>query len=190
LELPNRATIELDTIVQPQVALKSRSASLTIPGVPELPEWITIGELAARSGVAPSALRYYEQLGLIAAQRTPGNQRRYARPALRRVAFIRVAQEVGLTLDDVGSALAALPSDRTPVKRDWERLSRTWRVRLDARIAELERVRDDLTGCIGCGCLSLRRCTLLNRSDRAASGGPGPRYLLGDVPAEPGTESN
>jgi MerR family redox-sensitive transcriptional activator SoxR len=153
--------------------------------VPELSEWITIGELAARSDVAPSALRYYEQLGLIAAQRTSGNQRRYARPTLRRVAFIRVAQEVGLTLDDVGMALSALPRDRTPVKRDWERLSRAWRQRLDARIAELERVREDLTGCIGCGCLSLRRCALLNRSDRAALGGSGPRYLLGDVPTDP-----
>jgi MerR family redox-sensitive transcriptional activator SoxR len=140
--------------------------------------------------VAHSALRYYEQLGLIAAQRTSGNQRRYARPTLRRVAFIRVAQEVGLTLDDVGMALAALPRDRTPVKRDWERLSRAWRQRLDARIAELERVREDLTGCIGCGCLSLRRCTLLNRSDRAALGGPGPRYLVGDVPAESRANTN
>ncbi len=149
--------------------------------MPALPDRITIGELAARSGVAASALRFYEERGLIAAERTPGHQRVYARPTLRRVAFIRAAQEVGLTLDQIGQALATLPSDRTPMKRDWERLSRAWRSRLDERIAELERLRDTLTGCIGCGCLSLRTCTLLNRADRVSMNGPGARYLLGDA---------
>lgn len=147
--------------------------------MPALPDRITIGELAARSGVATSALRFYEARGLIAAERTPGNQRVYPRPTLRRVAFIRAAQEVGLTLDEIHTALSTLPADRTPMKRDWERLSRAWRSRLDERIAELERLRDNLTGCIGCGCLSLRTCTLLNQGDRVSANGPGPRYLLG-----------
>lgn len=149
--------------------------------MPALPDRITIGQLAARSGVAASALRFYEQCGLIRAERTAGNQRVDARPTLRPVAFIRAAQEVGLTLDDVGAALAALPSDRTPMKRDWARLSRTWRIRLDERITELERVRDTLTGCIGCGCLSLLTCRLLNRADRISANGPSARYLLGDA---------
>jgi len=148
--------------------------------VPVLPDRITIGELAARSGVATSALRFYGECGLIAAERTAGNHRVYPRATLRRVAFIRAAQEVGLTLDEIGRALAILPMDRTPAKRDWERLSRAWRERLDEHIAELERVRDSLTGCIGCGCLSLRTCRLLNRGDRAAARGAGARYLLGE----------
>jgi MerR family redox-sensitive transcriptional activator SoxR len=166
------------------VHLKSSRDRAYDPGVPQLPDWITIGELARRSGVATSALRYYEQLGLIAADRTAGNQRRFSRVTLRRVAFIRVAQRVGLPLDDISEALAALPGDRAPAKRDWERLSRRWRTLLDDRVEELQRVRDDLTGCIGCGCLSLRRCALLNARDRAAAGGPGARYLLGDAPPE------
>jgi MerR family redox-sensitive transcriptional activator SoxR len=149
--------------------------------MPALPDRITIGELAARSGVASSALRFYEERGLISAERTPGRQRVYTRPTLRRVAFIRAAQEVGLTLDEIAQALAALPTDRTPVKRDWERVSRVWRSRLDERIADLERLRDTLNGCIGCGCLSLRRCSLLNRADRISLNGSGARYLLGDV---------
>jgi MerR family redox-sensitive transcriptional activator SoxR len=148
--------------------------------MPVLPDRITIGELAARSGVAASGLRFYEERGLIGAERTAGNQRVYPRPTLRRVAFIRAAQAVGLTLDDIARALAALPADRTPVKRDWERLSTAWRDRLDERIAELERLRDGLTGCIGCGCLSLKTCRLLNRDDRVATNGAGARYLLGD----------
>lgn len=146
----------------------------------ELPDRITIGELATRSGVASSALRFYGERGLIASDRTAGNQRVFPRAALRRVAFIRAAQEVGLTLDEIGRALAALPMDRTPGKRDWERLSRAWRDRLDERITALERLRDDLTSCIGCGCLSLRTCRLLNEHDRAAAKGPGARYLLSD----------
>lgn len=149
--------------------------------MPSVPDRVSIGELSARSGVASSALRFYEEQGLITAERTPSNQRMYARPMLRRVAFIRAAREVGLTLEEIGRALAALPTDRTPMKRDWERLSRAWRSRLDDRIIELERLRDTLTGCIGCGCLSLRRCSLLNAADRISMNGSGARYLLGDA---------
>jgi len=148
--------------------------------MPALPDRLTIGELATRSGVATSALRFYEERGLIESERTAGNQRVYPRPTLRRVAFIRAAQAVGLTLDEIVSALATLPAGRPPVKRDWERLSMAWRDRLDERIAELERLRDGLTGCIGCGCLSLKTCRLLNRNDRIATNGAGARYLLGD----------
>lgn len=154
--------------------------------MPALPDRITIGELAARSGVATSTLRFYEERGLISPERTSGNQRVYPRHALRRVAFVRAAQEVGLTLDEIGQALAALPTDRTPAKRDWQRLSRAWRNRLEGRIAELERLRDNLTGCIGCGCLSLRKCGLLNRGDRIAANGAGARYLLGNTDHDDG----
>jgi MerR family transcriptional regulator, redox-sensitive transcriptional activator SoxR len=139
---------------------------------------LTIGELSARSGVAPSALRYYEQLGLIRAGRTGGNQRRYERSELRRVAFIRIAQQIGVPLEEIREALNELPESRTPTKADWARLSRRWRARLDDRIALLTRLRDDLTGCIGCGCLSLQSCTLHNPADRVAALGPGPRMLL------------
>lgn len=145
-----------------------------------LPARITIGELAARSGIAPSALRYYERQGLIAAVRTSGNQRRYDRSTLRRVGFVRAAQHVGLSLEEIRTALSTLPTSRTPTKGDWSRLSQSWRARLDQQIAELERLRDDLDGCIGCGCLSLRSCTLQNRGDRVAARGPGARFLLGD----------
>jgi MerR family transcriptional regulator, redox-sensitive transcriptional activator SoxR len=150
--------------------------------MPSLPDQLTIGELAARSGVATSALRYYESRRLIAAARTGGNQRRYPRAALRRVAFIRAAHEVGLSLDEIRDALGLLPADRTPTKRDWQRLSAAWRRRLDERMAALAQLRDDLDGCIGCGCLSLRTCRLLNRDDAAAAKGTGARYLLGDEP--------
>jgi MerR family redox-sensitive transcriptional activator SoxR len=139
---------------------------------------LTIGELAARSGVAPSALRYYERLGLIRARRTSGNQRRYERAELRRVAFIRIAQQVGVSLDEIRAALAELPDSRTPTRADWERLSRRWRRRLEEQIALLERLRDNLTGCIGCGCLSLRTCRLYNPQDQLAAVGPGPRRLI------------
>ena len=148
--------------------------------MPVLPDRITIGELAARSGTATSALRFYGEQGLITAERTTGNQRVYSRSTLRRVAFIRAAQAVGLTLDEIARALGTLPADRTPVKRDWERLSTAWRDRLDQRIVELERLRDGLTSCIGCGCLSLRTCRLLNPDDRVSAKGSGARYLLGD----------
>jgi MerR family transcriptional regulator, redox-sensitive transcriptional activator SoxR len=143
-----------------------------------LPISLTIGELAARSGIATSTLRYYDRLGLIPAKRSAGNQRRYPRSALRRVAFVRVAQRVGVTLDEISQALAALPHDRTPTKADWQRLSRAWQDQLDERIGLMERLRDQLTGCIGCGCLSLRNCTLYNPADELAAHGSGPRRLL------------
>jgi MerR family redox-sensitive transcriptional activator SoxR len=145
-------------------------------------ESLTIGALAERTGVATSALRFYEAEGLIHATRSDGGQRRYTRDTIRRISFIRVAKEVGLTLDDVRSALASLPDDRTPTKRDWERLSTGWRPRIEHQIAVLERLRDRLTGCIGCGCLSLNACRLLNPGDEAAARGPGPRYVLDDDP--------
>ena len=143
-------------------------------------ESLTIGELAARSGVAPSALRYYERLGLIRAGRSGGNQRRYERAELRRVAFIRIAAQVGIPLEEIKSALDGLPDARTPTRADWARLSATWRRRVDERIRLLEGLRDDLTSCIGCGCLSLRTCALANPKDIAAQNGSGPRWLLGD----------
>jgi len=139
---------------------------------------LTIGELAARSGVAPSALRYYERMGLIRARRTTGNQRRYDRSTLRRVAFIRIAQQVGVSLDEIREALSALPEARTPTRADWARLSRRWQSRLQERIGMLEKLRDELGDCIGCGCLSLRRCRLYNPDDELSTGGPGPRRLL------------
>ena len=143
---------------------------------------LTIGEVAARTGVATSALRYYEREGLLQSERSEGGQRRYHRDVLRRVAFVRVAQRVGLSLEEIRAALASLPQERTPTRADWERLSRSWRPRLDEQIALLERLRDDLSSCIGCGCLSLRACSLFNRGDVAAARGSGPRYLLGDRP--------
>ncbi len=138
---------------------------------------ITIGQLSKRSGVATSALRYYETRGLIEASRSPGNQRRYPQSTLRRVAFIRAAQRVGLTLDEVEEALATLPQGRTPTKSDWSRLSKAWRPRIEDQIERLERLRDKLDGCIGCGCLSLQRCALNNPHDEVASRGPGAVFL-------------
>jgi MerR family redox-sensitive transcriptional activator SoxR len=146
---------------------------------------LTIGELARRSGVAASALRHYESLGLLGSLRSDGNHRRYARGTLRRVAFIRAAQAVGLTLDEIGAALATLPDARTPTAADWSRLARRWTPLLDARIAALTRLRDKLSGCIGCGCLSLQRCALYNPGDLAATHGAGARWLLGDHPPQP-----
>ena len=142
--------------------------------------WITIGELARRSGAAASALRFYESQGLLAGTRTAGGQRQYPREVLRRVAFIRAAQSVGLTLEQIKAALAALPGQRTPNKADWERLSRSWRPMLDQRIADMVALRDQLSACIGCGCLSLRSCALYNPGDAAQRRGKGARYLLGD----------
>ncbi|GII26003.1 redox-sensitive transcriptional activator SoxR [Planosporangium mesophilum] len=139
---------------------------------------LTIGELSARSGVAPSALRYYERLGLISSTRTGGNQRRYERSMLRRVAFIRVSAQVGVPLEEIGAALADLPAGRTPTRTDWTRLSRAWRSRLDEQIALMERLRDRLDGCIGCGCLSLKTCGLYNHGDELAEQGPGPVRLM------------
>lgn len=141
-------------------------------------EALTIGELAARSGVAPSALRYYERLGLIRAGRTGGNQRRYERAELRRVAFIRISQQVGVSLEEIRDALDELPDSRTPTRADWARLSNLWRSRLDEKIRLLTKLRDDLTGCIGCGCLSLQRCALYNPEDLLAAEGPGARLML------------
>ncbi|MEV4758765.1 redox-sensitive transcriptional activator SoxR [Micromonospora sp. NPDC049559] len=141
-------------------------------------EKLTIGELAVRSGVAASALRYYERLGLIRAARTGGNQRRYDRAELRRVAFIRISQQVGISLDEIKEALDSLPESRTPSRADWARLSALWQDRLDEKIRMLSKLRDNLTGCIGCGCLSLKRCALYNPEDRLAAEGPGARLLL------------
>lgn len=138
---------------------------------------LLIGEVVRRSGFAASALRYYEDQGLISSTRSPGGQRRFQRAVLRRLAFIRAAANVGLTLDEIGAELAQLPADRTPTKADWQRISRHWRGRLDEEIAALERLRDGLDSCIGCGCLSLRRCSLSNPEDVAAADGAGATYL-------------
>jgi MerR family transcriptional regulator, redox-sensitive transcriptional activator SoxR len=145
-------------------------------------ETLPIGEVARRSGVAASALRFYEERGLIASERAGSGHRRYPRLVLRRIAFIVFAQRVGLTLEEIGSELAKLPPDRAPNRRDWSRLSSSWGERIDEKIAELERLKVGLTECIGCGCLSLDRCRLANPSDRAARLGPGPRYWIGDRP--------
>lgn len=146
-----------------------------------LSDHITITELSARSGVAPSALRYYESLGLIAASRTSGNQRRYRRSVLRRVAVIKAARAMGVPLSSITSALAGLPDGRDPTPGDWERLSQRWHAELDQRIAVLEKLRDQLSSCIGCGCLSLERCKMFNPDDRVADEGAGPRLLMGDA---------
>jgi MerR family transcriptional regulator, redox-sensitive transcriptional activator SoxR len=149
-------------------------------------EQLTIGEVSRRSGVAASALRFYEERGLISSERAGSGHRRYRRPVLRRIAFIVFAQRIGLTLEEIGAELAKLPPDRAPTRRDWSRLSSGWTARIDERIAELERLRAGLDECIGCGCLSLDRCKLANPGDRAARLGPGPRYWIGDRrPATP-----
>jgi len=139
----------------------------------------TIGELSARSGVSASALRFYEREGLIDAGRTEGNQRRYATVTLRRVALIQAGKSAGVPLERIRTALDTLPAGKQPTKRDWERLSRSWRAELDERIATLEAIRGRLTTCIGCGCLSLKTCGLLNPGDEAAAAGPGAHYLVG-----------
>lgn len=138
---------------------------------------LTIGDVAARSGLAPSAIRFYEAHGLVASERTSGNQRRFRRSTLRRLAFIRSAQRVGLSLEEIAAALSTLPDGRTPSRTDWARLSDTWRPRIDAQIQRLVKLRDQLDSCIGCGCLSLERCALQNQEDKAASSGTGARYL-------------
>ena len=147
-----------------------------------LPSRLTIGELSRRAGIAASALRYYESLGLISAERTSGGQRRYARAMLRRIAFVRAAQTVGLSLEEAREALSRLPDERPPTRADWNAVSRTWIRRVDERIAELERLKETLGGCVGCGCLSLRTCKLYNPGDTAADRGSGPRWMLGDPP--------
>ena len=138
---------------------------------------LTVGEIARRSGFAESAIRYYEGLGLLAADRTAGNQRRFERGTLRRLAFIRAARNVGLSLNEVAEALSSLPAGRTPTRADWSRLSRGWRHRLDEQIEALTALRDGLDSCIGCGCLSLQRCAISNPADTARAGGPGAAYL-------------
>ena len=143
-------------------------------------EELSIGELATRSGLAPSALRFYEAQGLISSRRTSGNQRRYARPTLRRVALIQAGRAAGIPLERIRAALDTLPSHRTPTRRDWERLSRRWRSDLDRQIATLQAVRNRLTTCIGCGCLSIDACELLNPDDEASRNGPGAHYLHRD----------
>ena len=143
---------------------------------------LTIGDVSRRSGVASSALRFYEQRGLIDSRRAGSGHRRYPRSVLRRIAFIVFAQRVGLTLDEIGEELSKLPPDRAPTRDDWSRLSSKWSSRIDERIAELQRLKVGLTECIGCGCLSLDRCHLTNPDDRIASRGPGPRYWIGDSP--------
>jgi len=155
---------------------------------PSQHDWLAIGAFARRAGVSASTLRFYESQGLMQGGRSASGRRRYPRSALRRVAFIRVAQQVGLTLEQIAAALATLPDGRTPTPADWARLSTAWRPQLDARIAALTRLRDQLDSCIGCGCLSLQRCALYNAADRAAAAGSGARFLLldGERPEPPG----
>ena len=143
---------------------------------------LSIGEVSARSGVAPSALRFYERQGLIASTRTDGNQRRYDRAVLRRIAFVQAGRAAGVPLAEIRSALDGLPTRRTPSREDWERLSSRWRDDLDARIETLQALRDRLTTCIGCGCLSIDQCDLLNPDDEAAAQGAGAHYLTKDGP--------
>ena len=145
---------------------------------------LTIGELSARSGVSESALRFYERQGLISARRTEGNQRRYPRVTLRRIALVRAGKGAGIPLERIRAALDTLPQEKTPTRRDWERLSRGWRRELDERIATLEAIRHRLTTCIGCGCLSMQRCALVNGDDEAAGHGPGAHYLRTPAPRE------
>lgn len=146
------------------------------------PQLLTIGEVAARAGVSVPTIRYYEERSLVSSTRTPGNQRRYPRHVLRRLAFIAAAQRVGLDLAQISTALATLPADRAPTRRDWTRLSAPWREAVAQRIAALQALQTSLDGCIGCGCLSLRRCALFNTGDAAATEGPGSRWLRQSLP--------
>lgn len=151
---------------------------------PSPKDMLPIGHIAKRTGLAVSAIRFYEDKGLIRATRTASGQRRFARADIRRLSFIRIAQGLGLSLPEIAALLSDLPEGRTPTARDWSAISRRIRATLDARIAALEKLRDDLDGCIGCGCLSLDKCRLYNRGDRAAARGSGPRYLMGDSASE------
>jgi MerR family redox-sensitive transcriptional activator SoxR len=168
-------------IVIVEVNLKSTEASNSMRST----DLLTVGEVSERSGVAPSALRYYEAEGLITATRTTGNQRRYQRSVLRRLAFVRAAQNVGLSLAEITDALATLPDGRPPTKADWTRLSRSWRARLDEQIAALAKLRDGLDSCIGCGCLSLQRCAVQNPQDVLGTAGQGAMYLPRALRATP-----
>jgi MerR family redox-sensitive transcriptional activator SoxR len=156
------------------------SSELEVKESRGISELLTIGEVARRSGVRSSALRFYEDRGLISSERAGGGHRRYPRHVLRRIAFIVFAQRVGLTLEEIAAELATLPENRAPTRREWSALSSRWSERIDARIAELERLRHGLGECIGCGCLSLDRCRLVNPGDRAGAAGSGARYWLGD----------
>tara|TARA_R110000751_G_scaffold107645_8_gene203977 strand:- start:64209 stop:64658 length:450 start_codon:yes stop_codon:yes gene_type:complete len=143
---------------------------------------LSIGQLASRTGLSVSAIRFYETQGLIAAERNAGGQRRFLRSDIRRLSFVLIAQQFGFTIEQIRTQLQLLPQERTPNKGDWERISRNFRQTLDEKIETLTRLRDNLDGCIGCGCLSLKTCALYNPQDRARSGGAGPRYLMGDRP--------
>ncbi len=143
---------------------------------------LSIGQIAKRTGLAVSAIRYYEELGLVRPERNAGGQRRYLRSDIRRLSFVMIAQQFGFSLPQIAQGLAGLPAGRTPTKADWARIARDFRAELDARIETLERLRDTLDGCIGCGCLSLQACKLYNPDDRARDRGPGPRFLMGDRP--------
>ncbi len=171
--------------IELQVNLKSSGWSKMAKRVEkkDSERFLTIGEVAERTGVATSALRFYEERGLVESVRTRGNHRLYPRAALRRISVIQVAQSLGLTLREIADALATLPDHRAPTRRDWERLSKAWRTQLDERIAALEELSDKLASCIGCGCLSMRSCALYNKGDRVRTNGSGPRYLRGDIPA-------
>ena len=160
-------------------------ANVSMKSSADHPPLLTIGEIARRSGVAASALRFYESRGLIRSERAGSGHRRFARAVLRQIAFIVFAQRVGLSLDEIKGELARLPDNAVPTRGSWARLSKKWTSRIDQRIAELERLKTGLTGCIACGCLSLDRCRLANPGDRAARRGPGPRYWLGDPPVGP-----
>jgi len=146
---------------------------------------LTIGDVATRTGLAVSAIRYYEDMGLVSPGRNAGGQRRFARADIRRLSFVMIAQEFGFTLPQIRAELDRLPQGRTPNKRDWTRISRQFRADLDAKITAMETLRDRLDGCIGCGCLSLATCKLYNPQDSARRKGPGPRYLMGDTPSDP-----
>ena len=145
-------------------------------------ELLSIGQIAKRTGLSVSAIRFYEERGLVAPQRNQGGQRRFLRSDIRRLSFVLIAQQLGFSIDEIRAQLASLPKERTPTQRDWERMSKQFRASLDARIEGLTRMRERLDGCIGCGCLSLRKCSLYNADDQAARAGTGPRYLIGDSP--------
>jgi len=182
--VPARETAPLLNSVEPQVNLRSSEISLNLMTKPihsPIPSVLTVGQVASRSGVAVSALHFYESKGLIRSWRNQGNQRRYPREVLRRVAVIKVAQRAGIPLDSIRKALSSLPGERTPTAEDWAKLSSKWKRDLDDRINRLTRLRDQLGGCIGCGCLSLGVCPLRNPWDKLAAEGPGPRLLDPDV---------
>jgi MerR family redox-sensitive transcriptional activator SoxR len=164
--------------MEPQAQLRS-SGKMPTPLSRPLPRALTPGQLAQRAGLSVSALHFYEKEGLIKASRTPGNQRRYDRAVLRRLGVIKAAQALGIPLADIKERLAGLPHDKAPSKADWAKVAEAWRDDLDLRIARLVRLRDSLSGCIGCGCLSVDACPLRNPDDRMAEEGPGPRWLEG-----------